>query len=71
MILIATGREIVNNQNGNSELFLTDRAKGKYIYRFTPDSGKPIEITTFAIEATRKYLQLSHKILTIVGDPLH
>ncbi len=71
MILIAHGREIMNNQKGNSELFLTDRAKGKYVFRFTPDSGSPIEISTFAIEATKKYFDLSNKLLSIQGDPLH
>jgi hypothetical protein len=67
-ILIAYGNDMVFKTPGNGELFLQDRQKGIYNYRFT-DSRSSTEIRIYKQQAMEKYLALQLHNFTVDGDP--
>jgi len=68
-LLIAFGFDKVGMSNGKAELFLQDKVKRIYNYRFT-DAQSTTDIRISRREAEAKYLTLGERGYTIDGEPL-
>ena len=68
-LLIAFGTDKVLSTQGKAELFLENKAKGIYNYRFT-DAQSTTEIRISRQQAEAKYLMLDERGYTIYGELL-
>ena len=68
-LLIAFGNDKIGQSPVKGELFLQDRQKGIYNYRFT-DAQSTTDIRLSRQEAEKKYLMLDERGYTIDGEPL-
>ncbi len=68
-LLIAFGNDRAYGEQCKGELFLQDKAKGIYNYRFT-DARCSTEIRISRREAQAKYLTLDERGYTMDGEPL-